>query len=95
MAWENRLLLPFFLAYVHPATRIPLIATLLASLAILILALWFPVVKLAEITSFAILIVFALVNLALAATSSGIPRKIVPTTGFILCLLLLASRFLI
>jgi amino acid transporter len=53
------------LAWVHPRTRTPLVATALAAGVILALALFFPVERLAETTSVIVLIVFALVNLAL------------------------------
>jgi amino acid transporter len=57
--------LPAALAWVHPRTRTPLVATALAAGVILALALFFPVERLAETTSVIVLIVFALVNLAL------------------------------
>jgi amino acid transporter len=50
---------------VHPITRTPLLATLLTCAIVLLFALTSTVEKLAENTSFVILIVFALVNLSL------------------------------
>jgi len=49
----------------HPATRTPLIATLLVTFAVTVLALWFPLTALAGMTSFFILIIFGLVNVSL------------------------------
>ena len=58
-------MLPAVLGKVHHATRTPLLATVIVAFLILIFALWLPLVQLAEITSFLMLFVFALVNLAL------------------------------
>ncbi len=52
-------------AHIHPRTRTPLFATGLTVLAVLVLALWLPLVTLAQITSFITLTIFAGVNLAL------------------------------
>lgn len=57
--------LPDALAYVHPRTRTPLVATALVASLVLVLALLVPLERLAEITSVIVLLVFALVNLAL------------------------------
>ena len=57
--------LPQWLGRVHPVTRTPLLATVLVTLIILILALWLPLLTLAETTSFITLLVFAMVNLSL------------------------------
>jgi APA family basic amino acid/polyamine antiporter len=57
--------LPASLATVNPRTRTPLRATLLVAAVILLLAYGFPIVHLAEATSFFTLIIFALVNGAL------------------------------
>ncbi|NND83455.1 MAG: amino acid permease [Gammaproteobacteria bacterium] len=56
---------PAWLAAIHPVRRTPIAATLLATLAILLLAIAFPLVTLAKATSFIVLSVFVLVNLAL------------------------------
>ena len=55
---------PIF-AKINPSTQTPLIATCLTVLAVLVLALWLPLVTLAQITSFITLAIFAGVNLAL------------------------------
>jgi APA family basic amino acid/polyamine antiporter len=57
--------LPRALAVVHPRTQTPLTATILVSAIVVTLALWFPLVHLAGTTSFLVLAVFGLVNLAL------------------------------
>ncbi|MEN8178971.1 MAG: amino acid permease, partial [Pseudomonadota bacterium] len=86
----NQASLPAALAYVHPRTRTPLLATALVTALIIPLALWFPLAKLAESTSIITLIIFTLVNLALwrlkgqAPAPAGVwsvPRWI-PTCGF-------------
>lgn len=57
--------LPGFLASVYPVTRIPLNSTLLSVGLMILFALTLPMVTLAELTSYFILMVFTLVNLAL------------------------------
>jgi amino acid transporter len=58
-------LAPAFLATIHPRTRTPLLATTLVTLVILVLALWLPLVTLAQLTSMITLAVFTSVNVAL------------------------------
>ena len=53
------------LARVHPRTRTPLNATAVVVTAILVLAVFFPIGRLAETTSTIVLVVFAMVNAAL------------------------------
>lgn len=57
--------IPDWLGRVHARTRTPHFATFLVTAVILVLALWFPLVQLAKFTSFVILVVFAIINLAL------------------------------
>lgn len=57
--------LPVILARVHGVTRTPLAATLLVSTLVLGMALWLPVETLAKATSYLLLMVFSLINLAL------------------------------
>jgi len=79
---------------VHPVTRTPLLATAVAAGLALALALWLPLVTLAKATSFIILIVFALVNLALVCVKLRQPAPVgvrafplwVPLAGFLSCL---------
>lgn len=61
----NTGLAPKQLSEVHPRTQTPLVSTGLVTLAILILALWLPLVTLAQITSFITLMIFAGINIAL------------------------------
>ena len=56
---------PRFLAYVHPRTRTPVIATLLAIGVTLAFSIALPIGPLAELTSMITLVVFTLANLAL------------------------------
>jgi amino acid transporter len=57
--------LPAWLGRVHPVTRTPMIATLLISTVILSMALGLPIETLAKATSYALLVIFTLVNGAL------------------------------
>ena len=57
--------LPGFFSEVNRATGTPLVATVLVSLMLLVMALWFPIETLARFASLLLLVVFALVNLAL------------------------------
>jgi amino acid transporter len=96
---RERMAPPTF-ATVNPRTQTPVRATIAVTLAILALALWLPLVKLAETTSFITLIVFALINLALwrlklrGPHPAGVVRcpLWVPVTGLTLCVGLLLFR---
>jgi APA family basic amino acid/polyamine antiporter len=67
--------LPAFWNKVNPATRTPIRATLLVSAIILVLAMWLPLITLAQFTSVITLTVFTLVNLALVVVKRrGGPR---------------------
>jgi APA family basic amino acid/polyamine antiporter len=86
--------LPQTLARVQPRTKTPVRATVLVALAITGLTLWFPLARLAEVTSVLTLMVFALVNLALWRLKARpgpawggwrIPRA-VPALGFLISL---------
>ncbi len=57
--------LPHFLAYVHPRTRTPLFATLLTGFLLAILVRFLDLVSLAEMTSYGIVLIFLLINVAL------------------------------
>ncbi|WP_206045344.1 APC family permease [Oceanicoccus sagamiensis] len=56
---------PAYLHSVSPFTHTPIVATLLMAALILVAALLFPLTALAKFTSFIILIIFSLINLAL------------------------------
>lgn len=96
----NRGLAPRWLAEVHPRTQTPLISTAIVTLVILVLALWLPLVTLAQITSFITLIIFAGVNAALIrikARKDFSPETVnypmwVPVIGMILSLLFLVMQ---
>lgn len=66
--------LPRALGAVNPRTRTPVVATVCVTVIITVLALWFPLVGLASATSFLVLVVFGLVNLALIALKRRQPR---------------------
>jgi len=70
----NRGWLPGFLAVIYPATRIPLNSTILTVALMILFALMLPMVTLAELTSYFVLMVFALVNLALIRIKQSHPR---------------------
>lgn len=85
--------LPGWLSEVNATTRTPLHTTVLMTVTMLILALWLPLVTLAEISSLITLTVFALVNLSLWRIKGreaqppdvpNIPRWL-PLTGFLFC----------
>lgn len=59
--------MPQFLAYVHPRTHTPVTATVIVAAVTLVLALAFPLARLAETTSQITFVVFTLVNGALIA----------------------------
>jgi amino acid transporter len=56
---------PGWLGRVHAVTRTPIIATVLVAALVVLMALWLPIESLARATSFFILMVFTLVNIAL------------------------------
>ena len=57
--------LPRSVGKINARTQTPILATVLVSIAVLVLALALPLVTLAKVTSFAILAVFAIISLAL------------------------------
>ena len=94
--------LPRALGTVNPRTRTPLKATFVVVVVIIGLALWFPLAELAGATSFIVLTVFALINLALIAlkrrqsTVAGVlPCPMwIPAAGAATSLGLLVTRLL-
>ncbi len=92
---------PRWLASVHPWTRTPVRATVLVTGTCLALALWFPLVPLARMTSFIILLVYAVVNIALVVIKRAVPESPadapchpmwVPVTGSVLSFLFLGVQ---
>jgi len=77
----NRSWLPQVLAKVNPVTRTPIIATVSLGVAIIVMALFIPLVTLASATSTVILVTFALVNIALIR----IKLKVTPAPGVYSC----------
>jgi basic amino acid/polyamine antiporter, APA family len=95
--------LPRIVGRVHPWTATPLFATALIVALVIALALAIPFERLAESTSLATLVVFALVNLALLRLrhkrlqSHGPHLRVpiwVPIAGFATCLAMIASALL-
>ena len=95
--------LPGIVGRVHPRTATPLFATALIVALVIALALAIPFERLAESTSLATLVVFALVNLALLRLrhkrlqSHGPHVSVpiwVPVAGFATCLAMIASALL-
>ena len=66
--------IPNILSIVHPKTSTPINATILAGLLVFILATAFPILTLAQSTSFLIFIVFTLVNISLLITKLRDPH---------------------
>lgn len=94
--------LPRRLDYVHPRTQTPLATTAIMALGVLLLALWLPLVTLAKATSFILLAVFTLVNLALVRIKRRAPApagivtvaRWVPMIAFALTIAILAFQAL-
>lgn len=95
--------LPRIFGTVHGATATPVLATTVTAAAVLVLAWFAPLERLAEYTSVATLAVFALVNLALIKlrrtdlkTRRGTIRLplIVPILGLITSVLMIASAWI-
>lgn len=95
----RRAMAPALLSRVSTLTRTPLIATAAVTVTVLALALWLPLVTLAEATSFITLSVFALMNLALFRFKYGGGASWrkgcaiwVPAAGFVACVLFVVLR---
>lgn len=96
-------LAPRWLAEIHPRTQTPLLSTVLVTLAILVLALWLPLVTLAQITSFITLMIFTAVNASLLRLKLRIPRIPgtvhypiwIPVIGALLSLALLIAQSIV
>jgi APA family basic amino acid/polyamine antiporter len=90
--------IPVGFGRINSMTRTPLLATSLVVLCVIVFALWVPLVALAGITSFLLLIVFALVNLSLIRIKRREPRPEgvifypgwVPVAGLVLSIALMA-----
>ncbi len=92
--------LPAFLGAVHPVTQTPIAATAMTVAAVTTLALYIPLLTLASVTSFMLLVVFSLINLALLRIQRSMPSQSdvkvvprwIPITGFVTCAILAFSR---
>ena len=92
--------LPKFLSVVNQKTNTPIYATIIAGALVLLLAISFPILTLAQSTSFLIFIIFTLVNIALLCIKQKFPHPkgiktypmIVPMIAIILNLTLLAFQ---
>ena len=95
--------LPHLAGHVHPKTATPVFATALIVVATIVLALFVPFERLAELTSLATLIVFALVNVSLLRLhhhkihTPGPHVRVplwVPAAGLVACLAMMAAALL-
>lgn len=99
---SSRKLLPAIISTVNKRTRTPLVATGLATMAILLLAISGTLASLAEATSLIMLTVFALVNLSLLYVKRRHPDPqgmivfpwIVPLLGFVVSAAFIVSEFI-
>jgi len=92
--------LPNFLSSVHPKTNTPVNATIFTGLLVFILATAFPILTLAQSSSFLIFIVFILVNISLLIIKRKDPHpvgirtypRIIPVMAIMLNLILLGFQ---
>lgn len=92
--------LPNFLSIVHPKTKTPINATIFAGLLVFFLATVFPIITLAQSTSFLIFIIFTLINVSLISIKLKNPHPqgiktypmIIPLIAIILNLTLLGFQ---
>lgn len=90
------------LTSINTKTKTPIRATLFVSTLVLIFALWLPLVTLAKLTSFVVLLVFLLVNLSLwrikqikkTDYESGMKSVNFPKIGALLCLFLILFQIM-
>lgn len=94
--------IPDFLSIVHPKTRTPINATVLAGATVFLLSTYFPIVTLAQSSSFLIFIIFTLVNVSLIVIKRKDPHPkgirtypiIIPAIAIILNLILLGFQII-
>jgi len=94
--------LPKIFSYIHPSTKTPINSTFLTAFLIFLFAYFVKILTLAQLTSFAILIVFILVNLSLIRLKMKKiqPKNIikipifVPIVGVIINLILIFTQIL-
>ena len=86
-------LAPAYFYKLHPKYQTPVRTTILTSFFIALLSLFFPIVPLAEATSFVIILIFMVVNLSLIFLKKQIPNPkgvrtfpvFIPYVGLLLC----------
>lgn len=95
--------LPTWFGRINRKTSTPINATIICSLLVVLLALYFPLATLAKTTSFIILTIFCLVNIALLILKTRQQGHVshtlqvpyaVPALGLILCIAMLAIQLL-
>ena len=99
---SRKKLLPSIFGRVHPQTRTPLIANFTIVALVMTFALFVPLVTLASVTSFVLLMVFILINLALINIKRRVPAEQgirvyplwVPVMGALSCCALVVSQLL-
>ena len=100
---SNQKWLPKYFGKVSIKTRTPINATVIVTIAIILAALWLPIVTLANMTTYLLLVVFSLVNFSLirikqrnesAENIFEVPIA-VPITGLVTCVAFLSSIFLV
>lgn len=93
LSWQGWL--PSVFSRIHPRRQTPVVATVLITALVLVLALWFPLLALAKATSLVTLLVFAVVNLSLWRIKRHDPQPLgvwvvprwVPVLGFVISLM--------
>jgi len=70
--------IPTVFRQVWPVTRTPVLATMTTMIGVIVFALYFPIQSLAAITSFLVLVVFAIINFSLIKVKLRTGQKIVP-----------------
>lgn len=96
----NAGLLPSSLARIHPRTRTPVRATLLIVVLIAVVSQLLPLLSLAKVTSFILLLIFGLVNAACWRVLKAHPRSkqlsvVWPVLGVVTCAMMLFIPFLL
>lgn len=93
-------LAPTYFYKLHPKYKTPVRTTILTSSLIAILSLFFPIVPLAEATSFVIILIFMIVNVSLVFLKKEYPKPegvrtfpvFIPYVGLLLCVWFLFYR---
>lgn len=92
---------PNIFSIIYEKTQVPLVATLLVMLAVLIMAYCFPIQELAKFTSMIILFIFCLMHISLIKIKRTYPKKgnyfvipiVFPIVGLILSILFFVGVF--